>query len=380
AEGGDTGGAQGPEHEQGPEHAEDAAGVPDTADDGHRGSDGSDTTADAVAEARRHGITVLRVEPDVSFSQVCGVVYGLVFEGGEAESGRGGRDLFALADAVAEAVGGQVTVEDGLSRVLAYSSWQQDADPARADTILGRRVSEPVRRLFEQRGVFAHLARSDEPLFVAPAPEHGLRGRMVAAARSGREPLGSVWVTCDAPLRGDHLRALRDGARAVTSHLLRSRVGADLERQVESESVLRLLDGTGEAASVSGTLGLPPGTFRVVAVQAHADDERHAAVLTAYERATVGFGWSRPGRSTLFGNTVYTVLPCADDPAPARDWVAALTADLPTHVTVTAGIGGVCEVGDLPTGRREADECLALHATRPAGPVVDYDGSWDEIL
>ncbi len=35
-----------------------------------------------------------------------------------------------------------------MSRVVAYSSLQQGADPARLDTILGRRVSEPVRQLF----------------------------------------------------------------------------------------------------------------------------------------------------------------------------------------------------------------------------------------
>lgn len=335
---------------------------------------------EAVETAARHGVAVLLVDSAVAWSQVCGVVYGLVLEGRETEVGRGPSDLFALADAIATTVGGQVTVEDRLSRVVAYSSLQQDADPARLDTILGRRVSEPVRRLFEERGVFRHLATSSEPLFVAPSPEHGLRGRMVAGVRAGRELLGSVWVACDEPLTGRRLRALRDGAEAVALHLLRSRVSSDLERQVESELVIQLLEGTPDAAPVCGKLGLPPETFRVVALQAHADDERHAAVLLAYDRATTGFGWSRPGRSTLFGNTVYTVLPCGDDPAPARAWIAELVRDLPDHVTVAAGIGGVCEVTQLPAGRQEADECLALHVTRPGGEPVDYDAAWSEIL
>ncbi|OQO93928.1 PucR family transcriptional regulator [Saccharomonospora piscinae] len=334
----------------------------------------------AAELAARHRVAVLVVEAAVSWSQVCGVVYGLVLEGGETESGRGPSDLFALADAIAATVGGQVTVEDRLSRVVAYSSWQQDADPARLDTILGRRVSAAVRELFERRGVFRHLAVSAEPLFVAPSPEHGLRGRMVAGVRAGRELLGSVWVTCDEPLTGRALRQLRDGAEAVALHLLRSRVSADLERQVESELVLQLLEGTPDAASVCGKLGLPPGPCRVVAVQAHADDERHAAVLLAYDRATTGFGWSRPGRSTLFGNTVYTLLPGGDDPEAARAWVAELVRDLPDQVTVAAGIGGLCELSEIPAGRHEADECLALHVTRPGGEPVDHDESWHEIL
>ena len=57
-------------------------------------------------------------------------------EGRETESGRGPTDLFALADSLAEAIGGAVTIEDRLSRVLAYSKLHQDADPARAATIL----------------------------------------------------------------------------------------------------------------------------------------------------------------------------------------------------------------------------------------------------
>ena len=346
----------------------------------HDPGDSASDVREVATTAAEHGVTVLVVDSAVSWSQVCGVVYGLVLEGGEAESGRGPIDLFALADAIASTVEGQVTIEDRLSRVVAYSSLQQGADPARLDTILGRRVSEPVRKLFEQRGVFRHLATSDEPLFVAPSPEHGLRGRMVAGVRAGRELLGSVWVTCDEPLTGARLRELRDGAEAVALHLLRSRVSADLERQVESELVVELLDGTPDAAAVCGKLGLPPETFRVVALQAHADDERHAVVLLAYDRATTGFGWSRPGRSTLFGNTVYTLRPCGDDPTPARDWVDELVRALPAHVTVSAGIGGVCELSELPAGKREAEECLALHVTQPHRAPVEYDEAWHEIL
>lgn len=334
----------------------------------------------ALATADERGITVLLVDPAVSWSQLCAAVYGLVLEGRETESGRGPSDLFALADAIAAAVGGSVTIEDQSSRVVAYSSRQQGADPARMDTILGRRVPEQVRELFERSGVFRHLAVSDEPLFVPAAAEHGLRGRMVAAVRAGRELLGSVWVTCDEPLTGARRRVLADGAHTVALHLLRWRVSADLERQVESDLVIQLLRGTPDAAAVVGTLGLPPEKFRVVALQAHARSERHAAILLAFERATTGFGWSRPGRSTLFGNTVFTVLPCGDDPAPARTWLRDLTRGLPGHVTVAAGIGGPATVTEIPASRQEADESLALHATRPDDPPVCYDESWDQIV
>jgi hypothetical protein len=168
----------------------------------------------------------------------------------------------------------------------------------------------------------------------------------------------------------------------VALHLLRSRVSADLERQVESDLVIQLMEGTADAPALVSRLGLPGGQFRVIALQAHIGEERHAAILLAFERATTGFGWSRPGRSALFGNTLYTVLPCGNDVTPARDWLAAMVNVLPRQVTVFAGVGGPAAPAQLAAGRQEADESLALGAARPDGgaqPVV-YDESWDEIL
>ncbi|HEX6345181.1 helix-turn-helix domain-containing protein [Umezawaea sp.] len=344
------------------------------------GGDPTAEEAEGVAAGEAAGVAVLLVQPAVSWSQLAGVVYGLVLEGRETEAGRGPTDLFALADSLADAVGGAVTIEDRSSRVLAYSDSQQGADRARLETILGRRAPDRLRELFEARGVFAHLAAADEPLFVAGDDEHGLTGRTVVAVRAGREPLGSVWVTCGGPLTGVRSAALADGARTVALHLLRSRASADLERQVESDLAMRLLEGTADAATVVSRLGLPQSDLRVVAVRARTGAERHAALLLAFERATTGFGWSRPGRSTLSGNTLYTILP-GDRVDAAREWVSQLHAALPAQVVVTAGIGGAATATDLPASRQEADECLALHEARPpdAAPPA-YDESWDDIL
>lgn len=335
---------------------------------------------DAVAVGSEAGVAVLVVDPEVSWSQLAGVVYGLVLEGRETASGRGPTDLFALADSLAVAVAGAVTIEDRLSRVMAYSSLRHGADRARSETVLRRQPPDDLRALFESRGVYAHLADSDEPLFIEADPEHGLTGRTVVAVRAGRELLGSVWVSCAAPLPDARRIALTDGARTVALHLLRSRASADLERQVESELVIRLLEGTPDAATVVGRLGLAPEPLRVVAVRAQIGAERHAGLLLTFERATIGFGWSRPGRSALSGNTLYTVLP-GEQVRTARDWVTMLRAALPARVTMSAGIGGTASAADLPASRQEADECLTLHEQRPdIAPVPAYDESWDDIL
>ncbi|OBA81268.1 PucR family transcriptional regulator [Mycobacterium sp. 1164966.3] len=322
---------------------------------------------------------VMTLDGAVSWSEVAAVVYGLVLEGRETESGRGPTDLFALADSLAESTGGAVTIEDKLLRVLAYSRLQQHADPARVATILGRQTPEALRALFESRGVFAHLAASDDPLFVAADDEHGITGRMVVAVRSGREIVGSVWVTCEAPLAGAEREALTDGAHTVALHLLRSRASADLERQVESELVIQLLEGTLDAITPASRLGLSHTALRVIALQASIGDERDAALLLAFDRATTGFGWSRAGRSALAGNTVYTLLPSAEAD-PARRWVNGLRAALPEQVRVVAGISAAAEVADLPAARQEADECLALCDVSPQSDTPAYDESWDDIL
>ncbi|HEY5856265.1 MAG TPA: helix-turn-helix domain-containing protein [Aldersonia sp.] len=326
------------------------------------------------------GVAVMVVDPAVAWSEVAAVVYGVVLEGRETAAGRGPTDLFALADNLAAAVGGAVTIEDRLSRVLAYSRLQQHADPARVETILGRQAPQRLHELFESGGVFTHLAASDDPLFLPAQPDHGLTGRMVVAVRVGRQLLGSVWVSCPTPLDGVRRTALADGARTVALHLLRSRASADLERQVESELVIRLLEGTADAATVASRLGLPPVLLRVIAVRARLAAEQHAALLLVFERATTGFGWSRSGRSALSGDAIYTLLP-ADAPSAARHWVSELQAALPAQMTVSAGISGVARATELAMARAEAEECLALHEARSSeGAPPAYDESWDDIL
>ncbi|MGW9554268.1 PucR family transcriptional regulator [Nocardiopsis sp. NPDC055551] len=339
--------------------------------------------AEAAANARERGVALLVVDSSVSWGQVAGVVYGLVLEGGETEAGRGPADLPALADTISERVDGPVTIEDPRYRLLAYSQRQTDADRARLDTILGRRVPDELQRHMERTGVTAHLVSSSEPLHLPPEPALGLGGRTTVAVRVGREFLGSLWVVCDRPLGEERSALLAEGARTVALHMLRTRVSADLERQVESDLVSRLLEGAMDPTEAAGRLGLAATAHRVVALQAHTPEERHSATLMTFERATTGFGWSRPGRSTVFGSTVYTVLPCGPDPATAREWLNSTTRGLPSHVTVNAGIGGPADLARLPSSRREADESLALHASRPADvdrPVPAYDESWDEVL
>ncbi|MEU0493061.1 helix-turn-helix domain-containing protein [Nocardiopsis sp. NPDC006139] len=333
--------------------------------------------AEIRAELHERGIAMVVVEPAVSWSQISGIVYGLVLEGRETESGRGPSDLFALADTVAAEVGSPVVIEDRAWRVVAYSAEQADTDRARRDTVIARRAPAGIRDRLESDGTAARLAAADGPLYVPALPEFGMGGRTAVPIRVGRELLGSLWAAGDTPLDAERARALSEGARTVGLHMLRARVSSDLERQVESESVIDLLEGSEDPERAVDRIGLPAEGLRVIALHARAappDD----AVLHLFEQVTTGFGWSRPGRSTLLGTTVYTVLPCAGEIAPALEWVRATVRGLPARPGVSAGVGGAARAGDLPASRQEADECLIL-AGDGAAPVV-YDDAWDEVL
>jgi hypothetical protein len=343
--------------------------------------DGETVDAGTIQLAERSGLALVTVDVSTSWSHLSGLVFGLVLEGRETESGRGPTDLFALADSLAAAAGGAVVIEDQLCRVLAYSNLESESDQVRLETIMGRRPPESVRTLFEARGVYRHLAVSDEPLFVEPDVARGFRGRVAIAIRAGRELLGSLWVETGGPLTGGSRQAIVDGAHICALHLLRSRASADLERQVESDLVMSALEGAVDARALTSQLGLPGENLRVIALQAHVEDERHAAVLLAFEKATIGFGWSRQSRSALFGNTVYTVMPEMDALATrSRSWTRGILGELPPTVLVTAGVGGPADAAGLPTSRQEADESLALHAARGGVAPMVYDESWDQIL
>jgi hypothetical protein len=57
-----------------------------------------------------------------------------------------------------------------------------------------------------------------------------------------------------------------------------------------------------------------------------------------------------------------------------------LAAQRLREVHLLDGIGAPADAATLPASRREADEGLALHLSRPDSPPVADDESWDRIL
>jgi hypothetical protein len=236
-------------------------------------------------------------------------------DGAETLGGIPSGDLFSVANAVAALIDAPVTIEDRSSRVLAFSGRQDEADPSRVETILGRQVPERYSRLLTERGVFRDLYRSDQPVYVEPPvdgtalPEFTLP-RAAVAVRAGDEVLGSIWAAVREPLSADRARAMCDAARLVALHLLRIRAGADVSRRLRTDLVSTALEGGTGAFEAVRRLGLTDQPVVVLAL----------AVPDPAERARIADGLAmhlsaiHPRcAAALVGDVAYGLIPVSAD-------------------------------------------------------------------
>ena len=217
---------------------------------------------DAVtAAAKRANVALLRLSRDVEWGQFHALARMVTATSGTHRDGEiplG--DLFALANAIAVRAGGSVTIEDAQSRVLAYSTGDDEIDEYRRDTILGRRVPESWVRRLQSDGVFQRIWRGDGPVRISySASEPDYRDRLVIAVRAGGEAVGSIWIQEGAePLGEEHERLLREVAPLAALHLARHLAG-DLERRQEAELLKAVLAGRVPPSSLSGHIAVRPG-------------------------------------------------------------------------------------------------------------------------
>jgi hypothetical protein len=298
-------------------------------------------------------------------------------------------DLHSLADAVAALVGGSVTIEDTESRVLAYSSTEENVDEMRRLTILGRRVPPWRVAAMREAGFFQALWGAGDVLH---RPAHGQDPeRLVGAVRAGGEALGSIWVAAVAgrPLAPNAAETLRAAARTAAAHLLHHRTHSSDGRLVE-DAARALLEDRGSVEVLAERASLPP--------------REPCAVLA------VGIGSGHPsddGPSGLYG---LLTLHCAAlghrvvvVPAGGGAWVlvsglerdarradgqvrrlgSALADQLSATIdsTVKAGLGDVVPgLAGAPASRRSAERALqALLATAAPHTVARIEDVADTV-
>lgn len=291
---------------------------------------------DAVrAAADAGGVALLGLSRGVPWSHLAELLRSLLGTGlgaaGEAEDeslgGLPSGDLFAVANAIASLLDAPVTIEDRGSRVLAFSGRQDEADPSRVETILGRQVPERYARMLRESGVFRELHRSDDPVWIEPA--HDAEGgftlaRVAIAVRAGDELLGSVWAAVSEPLSPARAEALRESAKLVALHLLRVRAGSDPRGRLRADLLATALQGGAGAGEALGRLGLahhPVLVLGVVLDERRTGPEDPDDAALAHERQRLADAFSlhlaavHPrAAAAAVGDVTYGLLPVGGPP------------------------------------------------------------------
>ncbi|MEQ6900825.1 helix-turn-helix domain-containing protein [Nocardioides sp. YIM 152588] len=350
----------------------------------------------AVADA---GLALLGLRRGATWAQLTALLRSVLAEGdivhGEAESigGLPSGDLFAVANAVASLLDAPVTIEDRSSRVLAFSGRQDEADPSRVETIIGRQVPERYARMLTELGVFRELYREHRPVVVDPADlgaDAVSKQRVAIAVRAGDEVLGSIWAAMDGEITPERTAALQDASKLVALHMLRVRAGADVQRRLRTDLVGSAIEGGVGARDALSRLGLAGRPVVVLAVALRTDRseaepapgdtsdlERVADALSVHLAASVP-----TSAVAVVGGIAYALLPVApggtaSEPETraarlAEEFCDRLGARLPAIV----GVGGVgTDVGGVAASRATATRVLRVlregHGTRRVARLPD---------
>jgi hypothetical protein len=333
---------------------------------------------DLVPLADENGVALVVVHDDVEWLSMDGLLNNALQTASQVQESLTKvaiGDLFALAGAIADTVGGATAIEDFTQRVLAYSSSEEHpTDEERRDGILGRKVPD----LPENEQQYREVYRSSAAVAFPPT-DTGL-GRLAVAVRAGAELLGSIWVVVpEHGLTEAAEEALLGAAPIAALHLLRARSSEDLARHQRGNATRQLLEGTGRAEDAADVLGLgAAGPFAVLAfAPAHLDDaltataERLLPMITLHCESRLG----RTG-SVLLGGSVVVLATGARVASPetlealAREIVGAARSSL--RVNLLAGlVGPVHLLDDIPFAWTEAGRVLDLLRHEPdLGPVA----------
>ncbi len=333
---------------------------------------------------QRSGVALLGLAEGASWTQLAAMLRTLLAEddvGGAAAEFIGGMpsgDLFSLANAIAALIDAPITIEDKGSNVLAFSGRQEEADPSRIETILGRRVPERYIRAQETRGEFQQLQRSDAPVYLPgwalDDDEHSV-ARVAVAIRAGEEILGSMWAAVQQPLNDERTQAFADSAKLVALHMLRFRAGSDVERRLRADLVSTALEGGPSALEASGRLGLVGRPVAVLALGLDWTEDVGAAgtaptQAASLQRAADAFALHlsalQPGSAVaVLGDRAYATVPLLGHPADqakqAHRMAQGFLDRTGQNLSAVIGIGPLAmDAGSLPRARHGADQALRV--------------------
>lgn len=340
------------------------------------------------------GVALLGLSRGAPWAHLAAMVRSLLAEGDVGVSGDeslGGLpsgDLFAVANAIAALLDAPITIEDRSSRVLAFSGRQDEADPSRVETILGRQVPERYSRILNERGVFRDLHRSDQPVFISPVPEGNdafSMPRVAIAVRAGDEVLGSIWAAVREPLSEERATALRESAKLVALHLLRVRAGADVQRRLRADLLSSALEGGAGARAALDRLGLTGQPLMVIGVAVSGVEEdvataEGAALTHERQRLSDAFALHLSAvhpraAAALVSGVTYGLVPVTGPVAEGEERSVRIAQDFLDRVGdrlhPVVGIGPVAaDLAGLSRARHSVDRAIRVLRGRPGGRQV----------
>ncbi|MEU6746717.1 helix-turn-helix domain-containing protein [Spirillospora sp. NPDC046719] len=348
-----------------------------------------------VAAARESGVAVLAFARGASWTHLAGMLRSLTADSGlhDTDAHAFGRipsgDLFAVANAIAALLGAPVTIEDRNSRLLAFSSRQEEADLSRVQTILGRQVPERYTRILEERGVFQAIYRSDGPVFVAPLPRTGdaeqppALPRAAIAVRAGDEILGTIWVMVPEPLSEERGQALYEASKLVAMHMVWHRADADMERRLRAELLSTALEGGPQSLEAVRRLGLKDERAVVLAltvVGSATEQPLPAQLATERKRLADAFAMHLSAMhpraaAALIGDVSYGILPFPQSRQEAEERAVLIATEFLARVgsrlRPLIGVGRLApDSSALARSRSGADRALRVLRSGVAGRQV----------
>jgi DNA-binding PucR family transcriptional regulator len=320
-----------------------------------------------IAAAEDEGLAVLSVPAGASWSQIVQLAQSVLSHGTLADDEFAGplaSDLFGLADAIAELIDAPVTIEDRGSRVLAYSGRQDEADAARAETIVGRRVPERFVNRLEEKGAFRSLREGNGCVYIDKIADDVLP-RLAVAVMAGDEMLGSIWAALPERPDPEKEQAFVETAKIAALYLLRHRAGADVERTLQAELLAGILQGTAGAREAAVRLGLPGPAYRVLALWLRDAGDGETGHLRTQLRDVLAVHLSTfriRGAAAVMGGIVFAVVSCDEDEDRSRELATRLSEEIVSRAGSSVplvGIGGLAsDLEEVPRSKREAEETL----------------------
>ncbi len=326
---------------------------------------------------------VIEVNRDASWMHVATTVREqlLEFARTRVRSADSGAELFALANAVYEAVGAPVTIEDRFSALVAWSEGQDRTDSERIETILGRAVHQRTLAEQRERQEFERLHASTEPVYMAATGADQL-ARVAIAVRAGSDVLGYIWAAVPGPLGEAATARLREFAPVVALQLVALRTETSYARRQRGELAAAVLGGSADPVEASRLqLGSGPVCVLAAAPRMAGDrssDALDAAGLRRFADTLEYFLAAVHPRSAVVAGTgaVYVLAAWPSEHAAPLESAVALARDFlvrtPLAGDYVVAVGGPAgSMSRIAGVRAQADAALrALRHPAVRGPAV----------